>query len=239
MRLTRVLPHGSGAGVLEPGDVVLEVAGRKLDPTGQFEHPTYGKLLFPILITDGARPGDTLRFRILRNGERRDVDVVLRRMPPEDDKVPPYVLGRGPDYLVAGGLVFQELAGPLPRHLGRLGAPRAPPACSWPTIAKGPSPAPEAPRLVLLSSVLPDPANLGYQDLRDLLVTSVNGVPIGSLSDLRPRLRRAQGRLPRGRVPARTGPHAHRPRRGRGRGGRRAHPGPLRRGRLRPREIPG
>lgn len=184
VRITRVLPHGSGANVLEPGDVLLEVAGHKLDPTGQFEHPTYGKLLFPILITDGARPGDTLRCRILRNGERRDALVVLRRMPSEDDKVPPYILGRGPDYVVAGGLVFQELTVPYLATWGDW-ARRAPTRLLVAYDREGAEPSALAPRLVLLSSVLPDPANLGYQDLRDLLVTSVNGVAIGSLSDLR------------------------------------------------------
>jgi hypothetical protein len=184
VRLTRVLPHGSGARVLEPGDVLLEVAGQKLDPTGQFEHPAYGKLLFPLLITDGARPGDTLRFRILRNGERRDVDVLLKRMPAEEDKVPPYVLGRGPDYVVSGGLVFQELSVPYLSTWGDWNR-RAPTRLLVAYDREGAEPTAEAPRLVLLSSVLPDPSNLGYQDLRDLLVTSVNGVPIGSLADLR------------------------------------------------------
>ena len=37
-------------------------------------------LLFPLLLTDGAKPGDTLRFKILRSGERLDVDVVLKRI---------------------------------------------------------------------------------------------------------------------------------------------------------------
>jgi hypothetical protein len=184
VRLTRVLPHGSGAGVLELGDVLLEVAGHKLDPTGQFEHPTYGKMLFPILLTDGARPGETLPLRILRGGERRNVDIVLRRMPPEEDKVPPYLLGRGPDYVVAGGLVFQEMTVP---YLGTWGdwARRAPTRLLVAYDREGAEPSAQAPRLVLLSSVLPDPANLGYQDLRDLLVRTVNGVAIGSLSDLR------------------------------------------------------
>jgi hypothetical protein len=184
VRLTRVVPHGSGAGVLEPGDVVLEVAGRKLDPTGQFEHPDYGKLLFPVLLTDGAHPGDSLRFRILRSGQRRDIDVPLRRMLPEDDKVPPYVLGRGPDYVVSGGLVFEELTIP---YLGTWGdwARRAPTRLLVAFDREGAEPTPEAPRIVLLSSVLPDPCNLGYQDLRDLVVTQVNGVPVGRLADLR------------------------------------------------------
>lgn len=184
VRLTRVLPHGSGAGVLEPGDVVLEVAGRKLDPTGQFEHPVYGKLLFPLLLTDGARPGDTLRFKILRAGERHDVDVVLKRMRSEDDKVPPYILGRGPDYLVSGGLVFQELSVPYLSTWGDW-MRRGPTRLLVAYDREGAEPTPEAPRIVLLSSVLPDPCNLGYQDLRDLIVTSVNGVRIGRLEDAR------------------------------------------------------
>ena len=184
VRLTRVLPHGSGAGVLEPGDVVLEVGGHKLDPTGQFEHPVYGKLLFPLLLTDGARPGDTLRFKILRAGERRDVDVVLKRMRPEDDKVPPYILGRGPDYLVAGGLVFEEMSIPYLSTWGDW-MRRGPTRLLVAYDREGAEPTPEAPRIVLLSSVLPDPCNLGYQDFRDLIITAVNGVPIGRLEDLK------------------------------------------------------
>ena len=184
VRLTRVLPHGSGAGLLEPGDVVLEVGRRKLDPTGQFEHPRYGKLLFPLLLTDGARPGDTLRFLILRAGERRDVDVVLKRMLPDEDKVPPYILGRGPDYLVAGGLVFQEMSVPYLSTWGDW-MRRGPTRLLVAYDREGAEPTPEAPRIVLLSSVLPDPCNLGYQDLKDLIVTRVNGVPIGRLEDLK------------------------------------------------------
>jgi hypothetical protein len=192
VRLTRVVPHGSGAGALEVGDVLLEVAGRKLDPTGQFDHPIYGKLLFPLLLTDGARPGDTQRFRILRRGERRDVDVVLKAMAPEDDRVPPYVLGRGPDYVVSGGLVFQELTVPYLATWGDW-MRRAPTRLLVAYDREGAEPTPEGPRIVLLSSVLPDPCNLGYQDLRDLIVTAVNGVRVGNLDDLRRALTRPEG----------------------------------------------
>src|SRR5262249_9076699 len=57
VRLTRVLPHGSGAGVLQEGDVVLAAGSVALDVTGQFQHALYGKLSFPLLITDGRAPG--------------------------------------------------------------------------------------------------------------------------------------------------------------------------------------
>jgi hypothetical protein len=184
VRLTRVLPHGSGASVLKVGDVLLEAAGRKLDPTGQFVHQVYGKLLFPILFTDGAQPGDTLRLKILRDGERREVDIVLKSMTADGDKVPPYVLGRGPEYVVEGGLVFQELSVPYLSTWGDWSR-RAPTRLLVAMDREGVEPTPEAPRIVLLSSVLPDPSNLGYQDLRDLLVTRVNGVDIGRIEDVR------------------------------------------------------
>ncbi len=59
IRITRVLPHGSGTEVLKPGDVILEIAGHALDPTGQFDHPLYGRMSFPLLFTDGRQPGDS------------------------------------------------------------------------------------------------------------------------------------------------------------------------------------
>jgi hypothetical protein len=43
----------------------------------------------------------------------------------------------------------------------------------------------EAGRILILSSVLPDAANLGYQELRDLIVERVNGRAVSSLAELR------------------------------------------------------
>ena len=77
-------------------------------------------------LSDGHRPGDTLVAKVLRDGTRLDVPLLLRRMPPEQEKVPPYEFGRGPGYVVVGGLVFQELTRP---YLGAWGdwTRRAPP----------------------------------------------------------------------------------------------------------------
>ena len=56
-------------------------------------------------------------------------------------------------------------------------------------------------RIVLLSSVLPDVANLGYQELRDLIVERVNGRPVPTLAALREAFALDELRLPRDRVP--------------------------------------
>jgi hypothetical protein len=170
--------------VLQDGDVLLEVDGIPLDETGQFEHPLYGKMSFPLLFTEGHHPGDALPLRILRSGERRTVTMRLRPMRPEEDRVPPYIFGRGPEYAVYGGLVFQDLSGPYLATWGDWPR-RAPPHLLIAHDRDGAEPSPERPRIVLLTSVLPDSANLGYQDLRDLIVSAVNGSRVGDLQDLR------------------------------------------------------
>ncbi|HVO10188.1 MAG TPA: hypothetical protein VMX54_05480 [Vicinamibacteria bacterium] len=192
VRLLRVAPNGSAGGVLERGDVLLELGGHQLDATGRYEHPLYGRMLFAEIFTDGCQPGDSLAARVLRHGQRLELTLPLRRMSPEAEKVPPYLFGRGPEYLIVGGLVFQELTRP---YLGTYGdwTRRAPPRLLVALDREAAEPDPRWPRLVLLSSVLPDPANLGYQDLRDLIVESVNGRRIGSLDHLREALARPSG----------------------------------------------
>ena len=130
--------------------------------------------------------------KVLRDGERLDLQLPLRAMRPEQDRVPPYVFGRGPDYVVVGGLVFEELTRP---YLGAWGdwARRAPPRLLV-AIDREPDEAGAEPqRIVLLSSVLPDAANLGYQELRDLIVERVNGRPVASLADVRRALAAPEG----------------------------------------------
>jgi len=184
IRLTRVAPNGSAGGVLKPGDVVLEMGGAKLDPTGYYDHPLYGRMLFALLFSDGQRPGQTMPVKVLRDGQRLDLQLTLRTMRPEEDRVPPYVFGHGPDYVVVGGLIFEELTRP---YLGAWGdwARRAPPRLLVALDREPEEAGAEPKRIVLLSSVLPDVANLGYQELRDLIVERVNGRPINSLADLR------------------------------------------------------
>jgi hypothetical protein len=192
VRLTRVAPNGSAGGVLRPGDVLLELGGAKLDAQGRYEHPRYGKMLMALLFTDGRHPGDTLVAKVLRDGQRLELPLRLRRMDPADEKVPPYEFGRGPGYVVVGGLVFQELTR---TYLSAWGdwSRRAPPRLLVALDREGAAPDPAAPRIVLLASVLPDAANLGYEDLRDLIVAKVDGHAVGSLDDVRRAVRQPQG----------------------------------------------
>jgi hypothetical protein len=172
--------------------VLLEVSGAKLDPTGHYDHPLYGRMLFALLFSDGHHPGETLEVKVLRDGQRLTLTLPLRRMRAEQDKVPPYVFGRGPEFQIVGGLVFEELTRPYLAAWGDWSR-RAPPRLLIALEREAAEPSEEEPRLVLLTSVLPDAANLGYQDLHDLIVQRVNGRPIGSMANLRAALASPRG----------------------------------------------
>ncbi|MGD8896097.1 MAG: PDZ domain-containing protein [Acidobacteriota bacterium] len=194
VRLVRVLPHGTAAAALRVGDVILEVAGVPIDSTGHYEHPLYGRMLFALLFSDGRDPGDTVDVRILRDGERLTVAVPLRQIRAEADKIPPYMYGHGPNYSVVGGLIFQELTVPYLSTFGDWRR-RGPPRLLIAYERQGDMPSPERPRIVVLSSVLPDAANLGYEGVSNVIVERVNGRTIGSMDDLREAFAHPEGRF--------------------------------------------
>ncbi len=194
VRITRVLPHGSLAGAVQAGDVILEMDGISIDAAGHYEHPIYGRMLFALLFSDGRRPGDVLDLRILRDGERLEIPVPLRRIRADADRIPPYVYGHGPNYTVVGGLVFQEFTIPYLTAFGDWQR-RAPPRLLIAQERESNMPSDERPRIILLSSVLPDAANLGYEGVRNVIVERVNGRTIGSMDDLREAFAHPEGRF--------------------------------------------
>ena len=88
-----------------------------------------------------------------------------------------------------GGLVFQPLSDPYLRSWGADWRRRAPFRLNYYNFQ---SPTKERTGLVLLSQVLPDPYNLGYQEDRFLVVNKVNGAKISKLADLEAALKKPQ-----------------------------------------------
>ncbi|HWI59153.1 MAG TPA: hypothetical protein VNZ22_18140, partial [Bacillota bacterium] len=87
-----------------------------------------------------------------------------------------------PEYLVIGGLVFQPLTDSYLQSWGNEWKRRTPFRLYY---YRSQPPAKERPALVLLSQVLPDAYNIGYQELKYLVVDKVNGQSISRLSELR------------------------------------------------------
>jgi hypothetical protein len=114
------------------------------------------------------------------------VKLKRARLTPLDYRVVPYVFDRPVDYEVQGGLVLQELSLSYLRAWGKTWPERAPARLAIEAIMsslRDPGKPPE--RVVFVSKVLPDPVNLGYEDIQNAIISRANDRPVASLAELR------------------------------------------------------
>jgi hypothetical protein len=179
-----IIDKASGAdksGLLKPKDILLQIEGFKIDTDGNYTDPNYGQLLLENLSTRGKYAGDKVRLTLWRDGQQLEVAYPLPRAEYNVEMVPEEVFDQAPEYLVAGGLVFEPLSEPFLRSWGAEWKRKAPFRLTYFDQEK---PSEERPARVLLTIVLPDPFNLGYQDYRFLPVDKVNGKIISRMPDL-------------------------------------------------------
>ncbi|MFN7975785.1 MAG: hypothetical protein U0166_26160 [Acidobacteriota bacterium] len=174
---------GSACGVLEPMDVLLAIDGVPIDAEGFYPHPHLGRLLFPHLLVERHAAGDVVPVKVLRAGHVLDLRMTLRAYPSALDLVPQSNNG-GPPYAVVGGLVFRELDVPYLASWGSEWTEKAPAVLRLLHRLDQESQRPDRRRIVVLSSVLPSPYNVGYQDIADAVVESVNERAVQSIGDL-------------------------------------------------------
>ena len=146
-------------------------------------HELYGRLFWSHLVRGSKATGETTRLAILREGQPSTLEVTLERRSAEDQLVPSYTFGKAPNYLIKGGMLFQELSQPLLEAFGEEWQSRAPldllDAWQNPTEYED-----RAERIVFLSGVIATPATVGYEPLRNLIVDEVNGTPIRDMRSL-------------------------------------------------------
>lgn len=170
------------AGV-KKGDVLLAVDGQPINRRGYYEHSTYGNLFWGHLIRGEKATGDEVALSLLRDGEPIEIIATLTREEESSRLVPGYNFGKAPNFMIKGGLIFQELSRPLLESFGKEWETRAPlnllDALKNPEKYEG-----KADRIVFLSASIPTPATVGYEPLRNLIVREVNGKAITSMRSL-------------------------------------------------------
>ncbi len=183
--VTGVTPGFSAAlaGVKE-GDVLLEINGNKLDSRGYYNDPELGLLASSHLFRGAARVNDVIKLKVFREGKAIDIDCKMVRRNPTDYLVDPYMFDRGPRYLILGGLLFQELTMNYLQLAGRDWRDRAPFRLLYAQTNQEELMKEGRRKLVFLSGVLPSQGTMGYERLRQLIVTKVNDKPINDIKDL-------------------------------------------------------
>lgn len=167
--------------VLKPRDIILEIDGQAVDMHGSILDSEYGSLPFEYLAVRNKYAGDILSMKVWRDGHILSLSYVLPS-PTETSGLVTRAMGdHPPEYLIAGGLVFQPLTLSYLESWGQDWGTLAPFRLTYYTRE---FPTPNLPSILILSQVLPDTYNLGYQDIRTLAVKSVNGRPVHKLIEL-------------------------------------------------------
>ena len=172
----------AAAGV-KKGDVLLAIDGHIIDRRGYFQHPSYGSIFWGHLVRGEKSTGDSISLSLLREGKPLEIKATLTREDETSKLVPEYNFGKAPNFLIKGGLVFQELSRPLLESFGENWETRAPleflDALENPEKYEG-----KVDRIIFLSGSIPTPATVGYESLRNLIVRKVNGREIKNMKSL-------------------------------------------------------
>ncbi len=169
---------------LKKGDVILEIAGHKIDSRGNYDDSDYGLLPLGHLTKGSAKVGDVLKLKVFRDGAAMDLDMAMIRKDPKENLVDPYMFDRGPRFVILGGLLFQELTSPYLRLGGEDWRDRAPFMLLYAVQNPEKFEAEGRRKLVFLSGILPAESNQGYERMNSLIVSKVNGQFISDIKAL-------------------------------------------------------
>ncbi|KAG2493576.1 hypothetical protein HYH03_008095 [Edaphochlamys debaryana] len=165
--------------VLKPGDVLLEFDGVRIANDGTVHLRQRERIYFSYLIT--LKPtGATARLKVLRDGQVLPFEMTVT---PNDLLVPVHCYDRLPSYYMFAGLVFLPLTQPYLHEYGEDWMNTAPRRL-YDKAMHGMMQKPRQ-QIVILSQVLVDDVNTGYQQFQTLQVLRVAGQEVLNLAHLK------------------------------------------------------
>ena len=174
---------GAAAG-LKAGDIILEIAGDKIDNRGNYAHPVFGHISMAHLIRTEHYVGDVVPFKLWRDGKEIEVKVTMDHREATDYLVPPYVVDQQPRYLIVGGLVLQELNLPYLQAFGGTWTTSAPQNLVYYQQNQDDLENEKRDKIVFIVGLVPTNYTIGYEGLGNSVISKINGKPIGKLEDV-------------------------------------------------------
>ncbi len=183
--ISNVAKGGSAENIgVKEGDIILEMNGHPVDARGDYKDTQFGRLNMSHIVRGQAFVGDTVKIKVLREGKEQVLAGKLTRKAAKDFVVPPYLFDKGSNFLVMGGLIFQELSLPFLQSFGAEWESNAPLRLIFIARHTDEYEKQGKKKIVFLAGTLPTRSTQGYERLGGLIVTQVNGKPINDLSDL-------------------------------------------------------
>jgi len=172
----RVIPHSSADGVILSGDVLTKIEDMQIDAAGMVP---YGEQQVTFFIeAENRQIGDLLKIQVWRKGKFHNLSLSLKAPPFGAEMRNSY--DELPEYLIFGGLVFIALNRNYIHSPGNL----TPSLAYEHWYRELERPRTRRDQVILISRVLPSSVNSGYSNLRNFIVTTLNGKSVNSLRDL-------------------------------------------------------
>ncbi len=182
--VTHVVPYSSVDGLLQEGDVVLELDGTPISTDGTVPFRDSERVDMSYVISS-KYVGDEVSVKYVRAGKTAEMKVALKS---SADLVPIPNYYKKPSYYIYGGLTFTVLSADLMEEFRRnpFGSESdllVPLSFRYYTSGPGALNEKRKESLVVLSEVLPDAINVGYHGHQAELITKVNGQEFSSFKE--------------------------------------------------------
>jgi len=176
----RIFPNSPAEAILRIDDIILAIEGQKIANDGTIEFRDGERTYFGYVVQQ-RQIGDSVLLELLRGGQVTSARIHLSEAVDFDRLVPQRQYEIPPTYFIIGGFLFQPLTLNYLLEYGET-------AADWPTALAerylNGEPSEGRRKAVVLTKVLADDINAGYQAASNLLVSKVNGRDIGNMKDL-------------------------------------------------------
>lgn len=181
--VSRVVPTSAAAKVLRIDDVLLSFDSELIANDATVRFRKHERVSFSWLVAQKFY-GEPARLSVLREG--RIIDVSISNFQPEVPIVPIHLFNtphKGPSYLIVAGLVFTTLTVPFLRsEFGEEWDCEAPVELVHRVMYQRAQAAGES--LVVLTQLLAHELMVGYEDLENVLLHTLNDTPVRNLAHL-------------------------------------------------------
>ncbi|QCD95185.1 Peptidase S1 [Vigna unguiculata] len=177
--VSKINPLSDAYKILKKDDIILSFDGVLLANDGTVPFRNRERITFDHLVSM-KKPNEKAVVRVLRDGQEHDLSIILQPIQP---LVPVHQFDKLPSYYIFAGLVFVPLTQPYLHEYGEDWYNSSPRRLCERALRELPKKANQ--QLVILSQVLMDDINAGYERLAELQVLKVNGTEIDNLKHLR------------------------------------------------------
>ncbi|CAI5946972.1 unnamed protein product [Closterium sp. NIES-64] len=175
----KVDPTSRAHGVLQQGDVIMSFDNVPIASDGTVPFRTGERISYGFLVSQKFS-GEVARLEILRDGQLMKVQVQLK---PPKRLIPVHTGGKPPTFLIVAGLVFTPAVQPFLQSEYGSEFEFESPVSLLQKLLHGHAEH-EDEEVVVLSQVLAHEANIGYEDITNTCLVSLNGTRVRNVRQL-------------------------------------------------------